>query len=267
MTQRSLQGIKALLLDLDGVMYRGEVALPGAVELISTLSELGIRHAFVTNNATLTPEDVAAKLQKMAIPAEAHQVVTSAIATADYLRTVEPPGTSVLVVGEAGLRDALTQAGFTLTQESPTCVVVGLDRSVTYQKLAVAAAAVRNGARFVATNADPAIPVESGFWPGAGAIVAAIQTASGQTPFVVGKPAPALLHAAMKRIAADPETSAMVGDQIASDIQAGRAAGTLTVLVGQGQSTTETEPRPDICVADLHELIATLRQSHGGPYR
>jgi 4-nitrophenyl phosphatase len=126
----------------------------------------------------------------------------------------------------------------------------------------------RDGARFVATNADRALPVENGFWPGAGAIVAAVQTATSVQPFIVGKPAPTLLRAAMKRIQADLATTAMVGDQIASDIKAGIAAGVRTILVGtdpigdddQDENQREPEAKPDVQVADLYELVDILRR-------
>lgn len=257
----SLSGVRALLIDLDGVIYRGEQPLLGANVLLSALDELGMEHVFVTNNSALTPEQVAAKLNQMSVTTTPDHVVTSAIATADYLQTVERPGAHVFVLGEEGLRSALTASGFTVDGAEPTCVVVGLDRTLTYARLAQACLAVRAGARFVATNTDPALPVESGFWPGAGALVAALQTATNVEPFVVGKPAATILQSAMRGIHADPDQTAMVGDQIASDVRAGRAAGTMTILVGHDQPTPDAEPKPDLWVGDLLELIAALQRS------
>lgn len=254
-----LARVEALLVDLDGVMYRGDTPLPGATELVPELDALGIEHVFVTNNSTQTPSQFAQKLAAMAVEASADRIVTSAEATAEYLATLEPPGARVLVIGEEGLRAALTGAGFALVGDAPSCVVVGLDRGVTYAQLARACVAIRAGARFVATNNDPAMPVEGVFWPGAGAIVAALVTATGVTPTVVGKPEPTLLHRALERLGAPPASAAIVGDQILTDVRAGRAAGLATILVGAEQPTLDVEPRPDIWVPDLPALLAQLR--------
>jgi 4-nitrophenyl phosphatase len=196
----------------------------------------------------------------MGVPAAPEQVMTSALATAAYLQTSELRGASLLIVGEDGLRHALEDAGFDVDGPDPRCVVVGLDRQLTYAKLAAATLAIRAGARFVATNPDAALPVEDGFWPGAGAIVAALRTATGVEPFVVGKPAPTLLLAAMERVGATAEATAIVGDQIASDIRAGRAAGIGTILVGYDQPTPDSDPKPDLWLADINEVLATLRR-------
>lgn len=254
-----LARVRALLIDLDGVMYRGNTPLRGAPELLPALGSLGIEHVFVTNNSVLTPDQFAQKLADMAVKTGAERVVTSAEATAAYLRTVEPPGAQLLVVGEYGLRAALTNAGFNVTDRAPSCVVVGLDRELTYAKLAQACVAIRAGARFVATNGDPALPVEDAWWPGAGSIVAALATATAVLPTVIGKPGSILLEVALERVHANPTEAAMVGDQILTDVAAGRAAGLATILVGSDQPTPEAEPKPDLWVADLPGLIDQLR--------
>ncbi|MSQ23146.1 MAG: HAD-IIA family hydrolase [Chloroflexi bacterium] len=257
-----LSALQTLLLDLDGVMYRGNTSLPGAQEILPALAEMGIKHAFVTNNSTLTPESVAEKLNQMSVPALPSQVVTSSGATADYLLTLEPAGSRVLVVGEDGLRSALRNAGFELADESVSCVAVGLDRTLTYDRLARACVALHAGARFIATNADPGLPVEGGlWWPGAGAIVAALRTASGRDPDIVGKPFPTLLRVAMARLGAEPSTTAIAGDQLQSDISAGFAAGITTILVGSDQWVGSDGPSPDIRVPDLLALVNLLRKS------
>lgn len=253
--------IRALLIDLDGVIYRGESPMPGASGLLPALAELGIEYVFVTNNSTLTPRQVAAKLGSLAVATTPDHVVTSALAAADYLRGVEPVGARVLAIGEDGLESALSEAGFELVEADPTCVVVGLDRHLTYERLARACMAIRAGARFVATNADPALPVEGGFWPGTGAIVAALRAATNAQPVVVGKPSPTLLQVAMARIRATPNTTAMVGDQIGSDIAAGRAAGTITILVGHDAPPLDADPQPDVWLADLDDLVESLQRA------
>jgi 4-nitrophenyl phosphatase len=215
----ALSNLKALLIDLDGVMYRGDSALPGAEDLLPALSELGLGYMFVTNNSTLAPEDVAGKLNRMNVQTDSDHVVTSAQATAMYVRSVVPDGTRVMSIGEEGLSAALRAQGLEVADDQVASVVVGLDRHVTYEKLTKATIAIRGGATFVATNADPGLPVEGGWWPGAGAIVAFVVTATGVSPTIVGKPEPGLLNAALKRLGIGPEQAAMLGDQIHSDVK------------------------------------------------
>ena len=255
--------LQALLIDLDGVMYRGGTTLPGAGDLLPALAELGIQYTFVTNNSTTTPEEVAARLQGMGVSTDPEHVITSAQATAQYLGRVAAPGTRVFSIGESGLSTALTEAGLAVVDDKEVeFVVVGLDRHVTYERLAVACMALRAGAKFVATNADPGLPVEGGWWPGAGSIVALLVTASGVSPTIIGKPEPVLLEAALDRLGISKANAAMLGDQIHSDVKAGKAAGVTTILVGTDRPTAEAEPTPDVWVPDLPSLIAALRESH-----
>lgn len=248
-------------------MYRGEMALPGATELVPTLQALGIRHAFVTNNATLTPGDVAKKLQQMAVPASPGDIVTSAEAAAAYLQKVAPVGASVYVIGEEGLQQAIDRAGFAIDEKHPSFVVVGLDRHVTYERLAMACAALRGGAGFVATNADPAYPVEDTWWPGAGALLAALTTATGIAPIIIGKPQPTLLQVALERLEVSADHAAMAGDQVGTDVRAGHAAGMTTILVGEEVAAADpTAPQPDLRVANLADLLVQLRQARGRVY-
>lgn len=226
-----LAQIRALLIDLDGVMYRGEMPLPGALRVGPLLDGLGIAYAFVTNNATLTATQFAEKLGRMGVAVPASRVVTSGEATAVYLQALAPAGTTVCVVGEDGLTQTLEAAGFAIGERDAAFVVVGLDRTLTYPRLAAACLAIRRGARLIATNADPALPVEDGLWPGAGAILACITTATGAQPTVIGKPQPTLLRVALDRLGARPEETAIVGDRIDSDVLAGHAAGVHTILV------------------------------------
>lgn len=260
-----LANLKALLIDLDGVVYRGELPLPGATRAIDTLRRHHIAYAFVTNNATLTPRQFQAKLVRMGVPAAPEDIVTSPVATASYLQRIAAPGAGVCAIGEEGLREALLAAGFRLEDAAPSFVVVGLDRSVTYERLKVACRAIWNGARFIATNADPALPVEDGLAPGVGAITAAIATATGVQPTIIGKPEPALLRVALDRLGVRPAEAAMVGDQIDTDIRAGKAAGTATVLVEGDLARTHGLVVPDLAVATLAELLDRIDQEHVAP--
>jgi 4-nitrophenyl phosphatase len=253
-----LRGLRALLIDMDGVVYRGDEPLPGAQDLVPTLQRLGIRFCFVTNNATLTPQQFQAKLANMAIKVDADRIVTSPEATAHYLQGIAEPGTPVLVVGEHGLVHALEEAGFVVSRNQPAFVVVGLDRQLTYERLAAACLAIQDGAQLVATNADPAIPVPQGMFPGAGALLAAIVTATGATPTIIGKPAPTLLQVALERIGSRPEEAAMVGDQLGTDIAAGRAAGMSTILVEGTPGRPVPGVEPDLQVRNLAHLLELL---------
>ena len=256
-----LSTLRALLLDLDGVMYRGEAPLPGATAVVPALSDLGIDCAFVTNNATLTPRQYQAKLGRMGIVVDAERVVTSPIATAAYLRRVSPGGGRVCVVGEEGLLRAVEEAGFEVADASATFVVVGLDRRLTYDRLVAATRGIMEGAAFIATNADPAIPVENGLNPGAGAIAAAVATATGVQPTVIGKPEPTLLLVALDRLGVPPGEAAIAGDQVQTDIRAGRAAGVRTILVAGDLAAEVPGVAPDLVVRDLDELMGHLQAS------
>lgn len=250
--------LRALLFDMDGVLYRGRRALPGARALLETLQRDGTPFALVTNNSTRSPRQYVRHLAAMGMHVPAERIVTSSVGTVAYLRTIARPGSRVLVVGERALRAAVVRAGFTLSSDRASVVIVGLDRRVTYKKLAQALAALNRGAAFIATNPDPMLPTERGLLPGAGSIVAALRYASGREPVVIGKPDPRLLREAMKRAGSRPEQTAMVGDQRSTDIAAGRAAGTFNILVLTGVDANRRagrdDARPDLIVPDLQAL-------------
>jgi 4-nitrophenyl phosphatase len=250
--------LRALLFDMDGVLYRGRQSLPGARVLIGALQTAGVPLALVTNNSTRSPHQYVRHLAAMGMRVSADRIITSSVGTAAYLRTVLRPRSRVLVVGEPALRRAVVNAGFDLSWGNAAAVVVGLDRRVTYKKLTLALAALNRGAAFVATNPDPMLPTETGLLPGAGSIVAALRYASGREPVVIGKPDPRLLREAMTRTGTRPERTAMVGDQRSTDIAAGRAAGVFTILVMTGVEADRRagrgEPHPDLTVQTLVDL-------------
>lgn len=266
MVPRNLRGY---LFDMDGVLYRGRRVLPGARALLAMLDRKHIPFALVTNNSTRTPRQYTRFLAAMGMHVPAERIVTSSVGTTAYLRSNLRPGSRVLVIGEPPFRRAIAGAGFILASEDVTTVVVGLDRRVTYRKLAMAAAALVGGAEFVASNADPLVPTETGVMPGAGALVSALQYASGRKPVVVGKPDPRLLREALARIGTSPAETAMVGDQLGTDIAAGRAAGLFTILVLTGVTTsrsrTDGDPRPDLILRDLTDLRRRIAASNLDP--
>jgi 4-nitrophenyl phosphatase len=256
----------ALLFDMDGVLYRGPRRLPGAVELLEFLDRRGIGYAMVTNNSTRSPRQYARLLASMGMRVPAARIITTSVATAAHLRATLRPGARALVIGEPALRRAVAGAGFTLAWDHVRAVVVGLDRRMTHRKLSLATQALLAGATFIATNPDPLLPTVEGFVAGAGAGVAALRYASGRTPTVIGKPRPFMLREALRRLGVPATQSAMVGDQVSTDIVAGRAAGMFTIFVQSGISTSgrvaaPRGPRPDLTVRDLVQLRRWLAAS------
>ena len=253
---------KAFIFDLDGSIYRGDRQIEGAAGAIDALKKKGRKVLFLTNNSTKTPQEYAKKLRRMGIKTSPEEILTSSIATAIYMRDLERGG--VYVVGEAALKSAIAGEGFTLLDEvaarKAKYVVCGLDSVVNYRKLAVACLAIQGGAKFIATNADPSLPVEGGYLPGAGAIISAIVTATGVKPIVVGKPSKNIMDIALKKLGVSREEVAMVGDCLDVDVAAGRDAGVYTILVLTGV-TCRSDLRGESIMPDLTlESIADLRE-------
>jgi len=251
----------AALLDMDGVLYRGHEPLPGVNELLALFARRNIAYACVTNNAMLTPEQYEAKLAAMGIAIQAARVVTSPVATRRYLETQAPRGTPAYYVGMDGLREALFGDGyFVLEEQRPRFVVVGLDMEATYAKLTTAALAIRAGARFIGTNGDTTLPTERGLLPGAGSLLALLHAATDIEPFVIGKPAPTMLHAATDMLGADPRRTLVIGDRLDTDIAGAQAAGLASALVLTGVTTPEileqSPIQPDAVYADLPAMVA-----------
>jgi len=225
----------AFLFDLDGVLYRGEAPVPFAAESLARLRTSAVGIAFVTNNSSATPESVAQRLGAVGIAADPAEIETSALATAGSLaaRGID----SAYVIGEQGIRIALAAAGIELTEgeADADAVVVGFDRRVTYDALRIAAILVQRGAALVATNADASFPAADGRdWPGAGALVAAIETTTGIDAEVVGKPNAPILRAALAR--AGGGAPLVVGDRLDTDIAGAQGLGWDSLLVLTGIS-------------------------------
>ena len=214
-----------LLADLDGTLYRGREAVPGAVEAVRRAGERGIRTVYVTNNASRSPADVAAHLAELGFPAGADDVATSSQAAAALLSDQLPGGAKVLVVGTDALRAEVTAVGLTPVDaaDGAAAVVQGLDPQLRYATLAEACIALRAGAVWVACNVDPTLPSERGPVPGNGSLVAVLRTANRLEPQVAGKPAPALMRKAVERVGG--RTPLVVGDVLYTDIQGGRERG------------------------------------------
>lgn len=253
-----LSRFDALLADLDGTLYAGKEAVPGAVAAIRAAAERGVRTAYVTNNASRRPADVAAHLVELGYPASTDDVRTSSQAGAAMLAAQLPAGAKVLVLGTDALVDEVAQRGLTPVRESAGAVAVvqGHSPDTGWRQLAEATLAIRNGALWVATNVDPTLPTDRGPMPGNGSMVRVVQTATGQDPQVAGKPAPTLILEAHR----DGERSLVVGDRLDTDIEGGNAAGLATLLVLTGVSTPREvleapeRQRPTYIGADLGVL-------------
>ncbi|HEX6264623.1 MAG TPA: HAD-IIA family hydrolase [Actinomycetota bacterium] len=249
----------AILLDLDGVLYRWPEPIPGAADTIATLRDVGKRVAFVTNNASRTPEEVAERLASVGVRAEPREVVTSALATAAAL--CERGVRSAFVVGEGGLVVALQDEGIRVVDgpaEDVGVVVVGFDRCVTYSKLKDASVLVARGVPLIASNADASFPAPNGeAWPGAGALVAAIETTTGAAAELIGKPEAPLLELALD--AAGGGRPLVVGDRLDTDVAGAVRLGWDSVLVLTGSTRSEdvgrSEWKPTFVVDSVADLV------------
>lgn len=250
----------AVLLDLDGVVYRGGEAVPGAVEALDAVS--GARLAYLTNNANRTPEAVADHLARLGLKPSVDDIVTSAQAIAGVMSHDLPPGAVVLMVGGDGLREALQARGLVPTDDRHAAglaaVVQGYTPDLGWRDLAEAAYAVQSGVPWYASNTDLTIPTAEGIAPGNGALVHAVRLATGQEPAVAGKPYAPLFEETMERLA--PASPLMVGDRLDTDILGARRAGVTSLFVLTGVNTLTdvvnavADERPDFVGADLSAL-------------
>jgi 4-nitrophenyl phosphatase len=258
--------IRAVLFDMDGVLYRGKQVLAGVPELLAFLDRQGLAYACITNNASLTPQQYEQKLAAMGVQIAGARVFTSAIVTGRYLRANYPCGTRVFIVGMAGLREALLGDDYFVEDDVlPELVVQGADFSLTYETLRKATLFIRGGASFIATNPDTTFPAEEGLIPGAGAITAALVAASDVHPLVIGKPAPTMFLVAAELLAVAPSATLVIGDRLDTDIAGARAAAMAAALVLTGVSRrTEAETGPLQPHAIFADLPALLEAWHSG---
>ncbi|MBI3911007.1 MAG: HAD-IIA family hydrolase [Armatimonadetes bacterium] len=246
-----------IVLDLDGVVYRGETPVPGAVPSLNLLSQRSYSLFFLTNNSTRSRRHYAQKLARMGIPARPDQVVTSSHVTGCYLSERGAAGRTVYTIGEEGMAEELALAGLRVlpddTEEQADYVVVGLDRKLTYARLARAYDQVRGGAAFIATNRDATYPIEGGREiPGGGAMVAALACATGVEPVTVGKPETHPWRLILSVTGAAPEEALMVGDRAETDILGAKRLGMRTALVLTGVTRAEEVPGlPEECQPDV----------------
>lgn len=258
----------ALALDMDGVLWRGEVPLPGLREFFAAARARGLPCALATNNSARTPASYVGKLAKMGVPDfPVSHIFTSGTVTLAYLRAHYATGAPMHILGGDGLRELLSEAGFQLVEKDAAAVVVGLDPKVSYPKLTRAMRCLLAGADFIATNNDSSYPTPDGLAPGAGSLVAALACSSGREPIQIGKPAPPLFEAALATLGAPAARTLMIGDRLETDILGAADCGMPTALVMTGVTSNavlaRSEIQPDAVFAGLPELAAALFPDHG----
>jgi glycerol 3-phosphatase-2 len=250
------------LIDLDGVVWIGRELVPGAAEALRTLIDGGKEIVFVTNNPARPPAVYEVRLREMGVPVANGHVVTAGTVAAELAAARAGQGGSAFVIGAPGFRDSVAEAGLELlageAAQGADAVLVSGHRDFDYEELLTATLALQSGAALFATSRDPTLPMPGGAWPGTGAVLAAVETASGVTAEIGGKPERHLFERACALIP-DASRVAMVGDRIASDIEGGRRAGLATILVLSGASTrvdAEATPTPpDHTLEDLAGLL------------
>lgn len=257
-----LPNLKALLLDMDGVVWRDTQSIGDLPKIFAKITAQNLKMAFVTNNATRTVEQYQEKFGGFGVDVPAEQIHTSSKVAARLLSEKYPKGSKVFVIGERGLREALTDKGLHIAEADCVAVVVGLDRQLNYDKLALATRLIRGGAAFFGTNPDRTLPSPEGEVPGAGSILAALEAATDVRATVIGKPERALLDSALQTIGLEPSQALMVGDRVETDVAAGQKAGCRTALVLSGvtreQAARDWKPAPDFIEKDLETLLEKL---------
>ena len=268
--------IRALIIDMDGVLWHGDQPMPGLIEFFKTLRDLQLPFILATNNASLTQEQYVIKLAQMGVKVTRDEILTSSMATALYLSEhTNPWETRVFVIGEDGARLPLIERGFTLTElyelnddkDNPNMgadiVVCGMDKYLSWDKLATATLNIRAGAKFIGTNADTTLPTERGLTHGNGAILAALQAATGVTPIIIGKPEPIIYQQALALLGVDPDQTVAIGDRLETDILGAVNTGIRSLMVLSGVSSEEdfktTDYRPTWVMPDIRDVTRALK--------
>ncbi len=259
-----LQGVRAVICDMDGVLWRGGQALPGLQDFFDFLAARALPYTLITNNSSRTPDQYVAKLSGFGVKTDETHVLNSAIAAADHLAEIAEPGALVYPVGGPGVLQALEERGFRLSDgDEADYVVVGWDPDLTWERMAKAALLIRGGAPFIGTNPDATFPSEEGLVPGAGAQLAMLETATDVMPVVAGKPEPILYRQALARMEVAPEETVVLGDRLDTDILGGVRLGMTGVLMLSGIHGRDDLPHspihPDLVFEDLAALIKIWR--------
>ena len=248
---------KNYLIDMDGVLVKGNTMIPGANEFINRLRKAGSKFLVLTNNSRLTPRDLSYKLHTIGLEIETESVFTSAMATALFLHSQRPNG-KAFVIGDSGLTTPLHDLGYIITEHNPDYVVLGETETLNQENFTRAIRLVAGGARFIATNPDASGPSEKGIVPGAGALAALIEMASGKKAFFIGKPNPLMMRSAIKYLGVHSEDTIMVGDRMDTDIAAGVQSGMNTILVLSGITSREDVDNYPYLPTDIVNSVAEI---------
>lgn len=255
---------KGFICDMDGVIYHGNKILPGVAEFISWLQREGKEFLFLTNNSGSTPRELQQKLARMGLEVPEQHFYTSALATAAFLKE-QSPGCSVYAIGEAGLFNALYDAGITMNDVNPDYVVMGEGKAYSLDTLTKATNLVLKGARLIGANSDVSGPIENGITPACRALVAPIEMATGIQAYFCGKPNPLMMRTGLKLLGCHSGEAVMVGDRMDTDIISGLESGMSTVLVLSGVSTEETirtyAYRPTIVLNGVGDIVRLAGES------
>lgn len=259
----ALRRIQCFLLDMDGTFYLGDRLIPGSLEFLAALRERGIHYMFLTNNSSKSAAHYVQKLQRMGLAPEHIHLYTSGQATCAFLLK-EYPGKRVFLMGNASLRAEFQSQGVPLSDTQPDIVVAGYDTELTYEKLTDACLFLREGMPFIATHPDINCPSERGPLPDLGAMLRLIEASTGRAPdHIIGKPHAGIIEGALKIAGFNAGQSAMVGDRLYTDIEAGNRHGLLSILVLSGETTLEqaqsSDIQPKLVFEDLKSLIPRLR--------
>mgnify|MGYP001061610772 FL=1 len=254
-----LRKIKAVILDMDGVLWREAEPIGNLPEIFNKLKSLGIKVVLATNNATRTPRQYVEKLAGFGAAILEEQIVNSSMAVAYQLLKRFPGGGAVYIVGESGLAEALAAAGFYQSETNCLAVIASMDRTINFEKLKQATLIVRSGVPFYGTNPDKTYPTPLGLIPGAGAIIGALEIACGQEAIIAGKPNPTLYEFALEKLGTTPADTLVVGDRLETDILGGQQLGCPSALVLSGIATLEEalehQPPVDYIFESLTELV------------
>ncbi len=248
---------KAFIIDMDGVIYKGKKLINGAIDFIQRLKDGSHKYLFLTNNSYHTPEQLKERLAKLEIDVQEEHFYTSAMATASFIN-YQKPECSAYVIGGKGLLEELDKANIKITDKNPDYVIVAETEKYDYEKIIEATFLIQEGARFIATNPDITGPTQRGLVPACGALVAPIEKATGVYPYFLGKPNPAMMYWARKKIGAHSANCFLIGDRMDTDIVGGLESGMTTCLVLSGVTSPEIEKqfpyRPDYIFNDVSEI-------------
>lgn len=254
--------IKGFICDMDGVIYHGNRVLPGVPEFLQWLHDEKKEYLFLTNNSGYTPRELNQKLARLGLDVPEAHFYTSALATAAFLKE-QAPGCSAFVIGEAGLLNALYDAGITMNDVNPDYVVVGEGRSYSLDTLTKATNLVMKGAKLIGANSDVSGPIENGIAPACRALVAPIEMATGTQAYFCGKPNPLMMRTGLKKLGCHSAEAVMIGDRMDTDVVSGLESGMATVLVLSGVSTRETLKtyayRPTVVLNGVGDIPALAR--------